>query len=559
MSARFLIIGLDGFDPDLASRWMDSGDLPHLRHIREIGICSRLRSTTPPFTYPAWSTFLTGTNPGKHGIIDFAMRKPNSYDLGFINATYRAVPTIFRILSEQGKKVMAMGFPTTYPPEPVRGIMISGFDSPVAVNADASFCYPPSLYDELKTKVAPYTLAGIQELRITTGWHDQARRTIVETARKRLEIATYLLEKDDWDLAACVFSESDTISHHFWSFHDPLSPRRIPGDDRHRDAILEVYRTLDQAVGQLHVEMGDGAHLMIVSDHGFGGTGARSLSINRLLHRSGFFQFKPRSWIQSNWTGMMRKSVQWLPVGFQEWCFRSGGAAIPSRMESASRIAAANLARCTAFSDELNYFPSVWLHDQRFPMGTHRSGSERDRLLDEISEALLSYRDPVSGQAVLSRVFRREDIYHGSELARIPDLILELNLDGGYAYPVVRMTASGEPIEPLPPEEWLGRKGGSMNGSHRQYGIFMACGPGITKQPAINDLDIADLAPTCLALSGIPIPEYMDGQVIGELVGNQPVCQSKRQPSIPESVAPHPYSQNENDTIQQRLEDLGYL
>jgi len=103
-----LIVGLDGFDPDLAQRWMSEGKLPNLSRLAEFGNYSPLRSTVPHFTYPAWSTFLTGTNPGKHGIIDFSRRKFNTYQIEFINSTYRQFPTFLNLFNQCGLKPLTV-------------------------------------------------------------------------------------------------------------------------------------------------------------------------------------------------------------------------------------------------------------------------------------------------------------------------------------------------------------------------------------------------------------------------------------------------------------------
>src|SRR5437763_2395750 len=68
---RVVIVGFDGMDPELANRFMDEGRMPHFSQMREIGTFRPLRTTFPPISPVAWSTFQTGVNPGKHNIYDF--------------------------------------------------------------------------------------------------------------------------------------------------------------------------------------------------------------------------------------------------------------------------------------------------------------------------------------------------------------------------------------------------------------------------------------------------------------------------------------------------------
>ncbi|HDS29887.1 MAG TPA: hypothetical protein ENN67_02460, partial [Firmicutes bacterium] len=76
---RLILLGFDGMDFDLVSRYLDEGKLPNLARLRDRGIYSPLYSTMPPESPVAWSAFVTGTNPGKTGIFDFLRRNPDTY------------------------------------------------------------------------------------------------------------------------------------------------------------------------------------------------------------------------------------------------------------------------------------------------------------------------------------------------------------------------------------------------------------------------------------------------------------------------------------------------
>ena len=76
---RVVIVGFDGMDPELASRFMDEGRMPHFAGMRDKGTFRSLRTTFPAISPVAWSTFQTGVNPGKHNIYDFLARDTNNY------------------------------------------------------------------------------------------------------------------------------------------------------------------------------------------------------------------------------------------------------------------------------------------------------------------------------------------------------------------------------------------------------------------------------------------------------------------------------------------------
>ncbi|MGD0111047.1 MAG: alkaline phosphatase family protein, partial [Armatimonadota bacterium] len=76
---RVVVIGLDGMDPDIAESMIDAGRLPHLASLRANGTYSHLETTCPAMSPVAWSSFMTGVGPGRHGIFDFLHRDPRTY------------------------------------------------------------------------------------------------------------------------------------------------------------------------------------------------------------------------------------------------------------------------------------------------------------------------------------------------------------------------------------------------------------------------------------------------------------------------------------------------
>jgi predicted AlkP superfamily phosphohydrolase/phosphomutase len=141
---KTIVIGLDGFDPKIVERLLDSGELPFLAKLRAEGGYSRVRTTYPAQTPVAWSTFATGVNPGGHGVFDFIRRDPKTYlpELSFnryvqknaflppkaINLR-RGIP-IWRLLTEAGLPSTLVRFPCTYPPDEIYGRMLSGMGVP---------------------------------------------------------------------------------------------------------------------------------------------------------------------------------------------------------------------------------------------------------------------------------------------------------------------------------------------------------------------------------------------------------------------------------------------
>jgi predicted AlkP superfamily phosphohydrolase/phosphomutase len=141
---KVIVIGLDGLDPRIVERLLESDELPNLARLREQGGFTRVATTRPAQTPVAWSTFATGVNPGGHGIFDFLRRNPKNYLPELALNRYeqknvflppkavnlrRGVP-VWELLAAAGKSSTVLRCPCTYPPDRVRGQMLSGMGVP---------------------------------------------------------------------------------------------------------------------------------------------------------------------------------------------------------------------------------------------------------------------------------------------------------------------------------------------------------------------------------------------------------------------------------------------
>ena len=148
---RVLVIGLDGGTWDLMEPWMAEGGLPNLKRLRDGGVSGRLASTIHPVTTPAWTSFLTGQQQGRHGIYDHVHRRPGTYKLDLTNASMIKSPTIFDHLGRHGLRSVSLNVPYTFPPRPISGAMVSGLFATVT---GPEITYPPELFAEI-ARVAP--------------------------------------------------------------------------------------------------------------------------------------------------------------------------------------------------------------------------------------------------------------------------------------------------------------------------------------------------------------------------------------------------------------------
>jgi predicted AlkP superfamily phosphohydrolase/phosphomutase len=318
--------------------------------------------------------------------------------------------------------------------------------------------------------------------------------------------------------------------------------------------LRTVYAALDDAIGRLLARV-PGANVLIASDHGFGGVGTTALRLNRWLAEQGYLAFAPRR-RGARIAGALRSAaVRAVPERWQAPCFRAAGGRLVSRLESGVRFGGIDWRGTRAFSEELNYFPAVWLNVAGRDADGTVAVSDYASLCDEITGRLLDWRDPLHGGAVVRRVWQRDELYSGPYVSFAPDLVMELAAPGGYSY--VGLPSYGEPggaIAAMRPTELGGGKLAGMSGSHRSDGLFVVTGDAV-RTGAVAGAQIADMAPSVLSLCGVTPPADWDGRTL-DVVGGGCV---DRAGDGENAVAEIAYDDATERDLQRRLEQLGYL
>jgi len=270
---KLLLIGLDGATFDLLGPWMEAGHLPNLKKIVEGGVSGELASTVPPTTPPAWSSCVTGKNPGKHGIFDFRESPLLDFRRSLVSGASVKAVKLWQIINRTGGKVGVMNVPITYPPEPVDGFMISGMMTP---GPDADYTFPADLKDELLGAIDDYVV-NVDIPRYDVELKEDALaflRDIRHSFEKRRDALFYLMEHKEWDFLMAVFILTDRVQHLFWKYLDPGEP--FHETDRGRficKEVIKAYQIMDDMFGQLlDGKLGPDVDLLVMSDHGFGPT-----------------------------------------------------------------------------------------------------------------------------------------------------------------------------------------------------------------------------------------------------------------------------------------------
>jgi hypothetical protein len=262
----------------------------------------------------------------------------------------------------------------------------------------------------------------------------------------------------------------------------------------------------------------------------------RYLAEQALLHR----RAGPGRFIDRAARKLRDVALAWLPAAVAQQIFRRARAAA-AELESRARFGGFDWRRTLAFSEEANTNPGVWINLEGREAEGCVAPSDYEAVRDRVIEALLAWRLP-SGDPVVARALRREEVHRGPHVARAPDIVVELALDAGYGLSLVATPWSeggdqgaGIPsLRILAADEKAGGRGRGMNGTHRSEGIWISVGPGALRHEPPGCL--TEVAPWIATAMGL---DWTAPKGTGQ-----------------KSVA---YDDDEEAMVAERLRALGYL
>ena len=527
---RVLVIGLDGATFDLIKPFVALGRLPTIEKLMREGVYGDLISTIPPVTSPAWPSFMTGKNPGKHGVFDF-VGKGGGYDRTIKTAKDIKAKTLWRMLSDAGKTCIVVNVPVTYPPEKIKGCIVSGMLTPPG----ACYAYPFEVYEELRKMGYKPEIEDIEKYSSPK----ELLHCLVEVASMRTRTVLYLMDKfNRWDFCMLVFRGTDIIQHNIW---------------QHKDIILQFYQKIDRLIKDLINRAGNETNTILMSDHGFGpvhkffhvnyflyklgllklksnGTSGDYLTIKDYRHpKSNFWKIMLRMGITKEKVYDLAKKTNILPL--LQKISRKINVQIPKTKR------AIDWKKTKAFfSSSIGPSAAIEINmEGREPEGIVKK-EEYHKIRELIIKELLRVKDPENGRNIVQDAFRRENIYHGPYVSKAPDIIfLTHNLEYIATDRIYGDNLVSEPV----------RKG---RGTHRMNGIFIAQGPDIKDTgESIERARIIDLAPTILHMFNLEIPEDMDGKVLTNIF----------KPSSPIAKRPIKYRKiTEEEKIKEKIREI---
>jgi predicted AlkP superfamily phosphohydrolase/phosphomutase len=270
---KTVIVGLDGVPYGMIERFAGDGVMPNTARLISQGIFKKMHSSIPEVSSVAWSSIITGENPGSHGIYGFMDLKPGSYTMRFPNFRDLKAPPFWD--TWEGKSVI-INVPSTYPVREMNGVLISGF---VSIDFEKSV-HPRTLVPDLLDLGYRLDVDSQQAHRSMELFLEDLDRVL----NARIEAYRYLWGSLDWQTFMLVFTGTDRLMHFLWDAYEN-------GDHRYHDVFREHFRKIDRAVGEISDRLNEGDLLIMISDHGFERLD-KDVYISYLLMREGFLAFE---------------------------------------------------------------------------------------------------------------------------------------------------------------------------------------------------------------------------------------------------------------------------
>ncbi len=421
--ARLFILGIDCAEPSQVEQWID--ELPNLKQLYEV-CYTRVRSTVPPITIPAWLVAFSGLNPGYLGLYDLKFRKPGTYtDMQLYSYdVVKDIEFIWNFASKLGKRTILCFVPGTYPPPKINGIVISDFFTP---SIESQFTWPPFIKKEILNVVEGEYIIDVYD------YKRMEPRKLFNLLLKKLDqdfrIIKHLLKTRRWDLFISVLMSIDRAQHTLWKFFDKEHPRHVE-DPELKDGLFKLYKKIDEELSEiLNMLNIENDVIVVMSDHGAKRMYYR-VNVNEVLIREGLLKLKER------------------PTR-------------PMTLQEADSLKLIDWDRTVAWAWGA-YVGQLWINlEGREPRGIVKKEHYEDTCR-QVADVLRKVEDP-DGKRLNNIVFFKWEIYEGPRIEYMPDITVYFDDLHYGANDMIGLDAIHS-VEALK---------GADDSNHGQYAIFM--------------------------------------------------------------------------------------
>ncbi len=513
----------------------------------------------PALTPVAWSSIITGKNPGKHGIFDMTWLKPNTYNFIPANRQLRRGKPFWQYLNQYGVRVGLVNIPFTYPPQPMDGFWVAGFGTPNTVSNAAS---PPDVLTWLKTTFPNFEPVVEPDILKYAPPADifQAERTHQATFT---DVVSQLVARQPVDVLVINLMLLDHANH------------KMPD----MSMVEQAIRDTDADIGQLMAAF-QPDNVMLISDHG-----SRRVKGDFLLHvwlrdhgyttqftRSAEDRRAVLNWIIRQWLhhkgldglpekvirGVLRRIVPYLPIAPSKKFWQAVEQAIPFAREQLALSSNLDFSRSKAYLGGA-YSAVIYLNVAgRQPTGVIPP-EDKTAVINNLVAHLKTIQDPDTGQPLFNHVYPASKVFAGGATANAPDIVIDAYNADWNTLGVYRRDIVAERVR----NRYFAENYKDF-GHHRRDGLFVFSGDDFDHSAETVAGHVMDVPATLLHLYGVPIPEDFDGRVLAEAITpdymrRHPVQFQPGDEAEPESLGADLYSDDETENLMAHLRALGYV
>lgn len=487
MKKRLAIFGLDGARLDVIQKWISQGYLPTIEKMINNGSSGSVKTVLPgPHSFSAWTSFATGTNPGKHGATFPVVPDFKNKRLSFVDSTYIKNKKIWNYLSDAGKVVGVMDLPILYPVEEVNGIMVSSWGTPAL---ESDYTYPKELRKEMDTFNANL-LPNCYER------NQASLDSLYEMTDKRFKSIKWFFEKYDWDFFVNEFIGTEMLHHIYSPFLDKKHHQYRPHFEK---AVRDYYIKLDSFFKEIMDEHPD-INIILMSDHGFCPT-SEYIYINNILEKYNLFTRK------TEMNDLKNEFYHFIVNNLTKAYLHTPNTIKRIFANLTPQFIAKKIKHNKTLNADWDTSLSLCL-----PMGMIYVNKACKQVLEEkvkindISNRIIDSlkNDPFLKDKIRG-IYKKEELFGGKELESLPDVIIDLKDE----YRASNSTPLGKINE---------RIDSVMSSNHTIDALFIAHGPDFKKGVKIENKSIMDITPTILYMFDVFIPAETDGKIMDEIL-----------------------------------------
>ena len=527
---RILLIGLDGASWQVILPLIKQGKLPNIKGLMDKGSYGSLETLRPTASPAIWTSIATGKIPDKHGITDFLITSPDSNEEVLATSNLRRTKAIWNILSEYQKSVAVIGYLTSWPPEKVRGIMISDRFN----NLESIEYYSSKRYDFFtQEELGRFRKLDKNIIPLKHHWVERQDR-FKEAAALRL------MEKQDFDFLTLYLRGIDIASHTFWDCMEPKS-FDVSQEDIHKygNVIKDYYIYCDGVIGRLLQRIDRDTIVLVVSDHGFASDyDAKNqfsfTNMDFLLQIARLDRIYKNSKVARVYEGATNKT--WSPKT-KFICIDSNGLTSGEFNEAREHLKKSLL--------------NIKTEKTQTPIFTFKADTKKGFAVTVNIKNSVAQNILINNKKYAFKYF----------LQNFPR--------GGHSWaPAGIIIISGENIKRnqqiYKRNQLLHRSLAHLKKSHGR--IYNSLNWILKKSSLINEATVLDITPTILHLMGFPIAKDMDGKVLTQAIIPEYLLQnpiryidSYGNRDTEKIKAAAPSTLEEEERIKERLRSLGYI